>query len=235
MIKENELTEIRKYLLTKKLPIDILLEVQDHFISQISDLMKDENRDFNSAFDQVKETWRRELMPYWRGEMNLEDTSDFVRKIKKEINYANLRVSLKWGSIPVAVLLISAFVLPAKSFGLFTVGILAALLLFTTVNYFRHLSDFKISRKYPNHILTLHQHSVMIFFLILGPLFTIFVDFIEKSDKIQSLLRFEGSVFEFVMVLMPIALVSYSCFYSLSAQKNYLRQIEKIKPFLRYL
>ncbi len=36
MTTETQLTEIRNYLLSKKLPIDILIEVNDHFISQIS-------------------------------------------------------------------------------------------------------------------------------------------------------------------------------------------------------
>lgn len=35
MMNEIQLTEIRNYLLTKKLPIDILMEVQDHFVTQI--------------------------------------------------------------------------------------------------------------------------------------------------------------------------------------------------------
>ena len=43
MLTETHLTEIRNYLLSKKLPIDILIEVNDHFISQISDLQKEEN------------------------------------------------------------------------------------------------------------------------------------------------------------------------------------------------
>ena len=37
---ESQLTQIHNYLLEKKLPIDILLEVQDHFVSQINDLQK---------------------------------------------------------------------------------------------------------------------------------------------------------------------------------------------------
>jgi hypothetical protein len=40
MITEPQLTEIRNYLLSKKLPIDILIEVNDHFISQILDLQR---------------------------------------------------------------------------------------------------------------------------------------------------------------------------------------------------
>ena len=55
MITETQLTEIRNYLLSKKLPIDILIEVNDHFISQINDLQKKENLNFEEAFEKVKE------------------------------------------------------------------------------------------------------------------------------------------------------------------------------------
>jgi hypothetical protein len=51
MITETQLTEIRNYLLAKKLPIDILIEVNDHFVSQILDLQREENLGFEEAFE----------------------------------------------------------------------------------------------------------------------------------------------------------------------------------------
>lgn len=51
---ELQLTQIRNYLLEKKLPIDILLEVQDHFVSQINDLQKEENLPFDKALEKRK-------------------------------------------------------------------------------------------------------------------------------------------------------------------------------------
>ena len=58
---ESQLTEIRNYLLSKKLPIDILIEVNDHFVSQISDLQREENLSFEEAFEKVKDDWKEEL------------------------------------------------------------------------------------------------------------------------------------------------------------------------------
>ena len=54
---ELQLTEIRNYLLSKKLPIDILIEVNDHFVSQISDLQREENLSFEEAFEKTKLSW----------------------------------------------------------------------------------------------------------------------------------------------------------------------------------
>ncbi len=61
MITEQQESEIRNYLLSKKLPIDILIEVNDHFVSQISDLQREENLSFKDAFEKTKNEWKYEL------------------------------------------------------------------------------------------------------------------------------------------------------------------------------
>ena len=57
MITEPQLTEIRNYLLSKKLPIDILMEVEDHFISQINNEIDKGNMSFEEAFLKTKNSW----------------------------------------------------------------------------------------------------------------------------------------------------------------------------------
>ncbi len=64
---EIDLAAIRNYLLDKKLPIDILVEVYDHFITQISELQKEEGLEFDKAFEKVKQSWQGELKTYWNG------------------------------------------------------------------------------------------------------------------------------------------------------------------------
>ena len=61
-MNESQLTEIRNYLLSKKLPIDILIEVNDHFVSQINDLQREENLDFAEAFEKTKLKWDYEFI-----------------------------------------------------------------------------------------------------------------------------------------------------------------------------
>ncbi len=60
---ENQLAEIRNYLFTKKLPIDVLMEVNDHFVSQILE-MQNEGETFEEAFIKTKNAWRKDLKPY---------------------------------------------------------------------------------------------------------------------------------------------------------------------------
>lgn len=63
MQTETQSASIRNYLLQKKLPIDILLEVQDHFDCQIMQLQKEDHLNFEEAFERTKSTWAKELRP----------------------------------------------------------------------------------------------------------------------------------------------------------------------------
>ena len=62
MITKEQNIEITKFLLSKKLPIDLLLEVKDHFVSQINDLQREENLDFAEAFEKTKLKWDYEFI-----------------------------------------------------------------------------------------------------------------------------------------------------------------------------
>jgi len=95
---ESQLTEIRNYLLSKKLPIDILIEVNDHFISQISDLQREENLSFEEAFEKTKENWKEELkttVPFYvLANKDKGAITNFEKKIRKIENYNVLKISL---------------------------------------------------------------------------------------------------------------------------------------------
>ena len=61
MITSAEEKQIDEYLILNKLPLDILLEVRDHMISQISDLQMHENLSFEQAFFKTKISWKDEF------------------------------------------------------------------------------------------------------------------------------------------------------------------------------
>ena len=105
MLTELQLTEIRNYLLSKKLPIDILIEVNDHFISQISDLQREENLGFEEAFEKTKENWKEELN-FNTIYSNNSDVA-LLKKIKQRQNLNFFILSLK---IFFAILIISLII-----------------------------------------------------------------------------------------------------------------------------
>lgn len=80
MMTIENLQEIEKYLKSKNLSAAVFIEVYDHFVIQISSVMKDE-RSFSEAFIQTKINWQNEL------EMVKADVFSFKRiaKIEKSI------------------------------------------------------------------------------------------------------------------------------------------------------
>lgn len=61
MINTAQEIEIIQYLISKKLNQKLLLEIKDHFILQISNLMEEQNEGFQEAFLQTKMNWKSEL------------------------------------------------------------------------------------------------------------------------------------------------------------------------------
>lgn len=59
MITPEQNKEITQYLISKNLPIDLVLEIKDHMIEQIESM---ENLTFEEAFEKVKESWKEEFV-----------------------------------------------------------------------------------------------------------------------------------------------------------------------------
>ncbi|TXF77195.1 hypothetical protein [Chryseobacterium sp.] len=234
-MNETHLTQIRNYLLDKKLPIDILMEVQDHFVSQISDLEKDENLSFVEAFSRTKRSWDNELKPYWKGELNLEDVSDFMRKMKRQIETENFWTALKYSSVPLILILLAANFSGPHFFMIFTIVLLLGTIGYALVNYVRDFRQFRLAKKYAPYVLTLHQHSVFIFLVLFSPVINILGTLEKSPEKYQKILSFSDGFGELFFVVISLLIVLFGVFYSLLSQKQYLRQIEKVKPFLKYL
>jgi len=119
MITEQQLTEIRNYLLSKKLPIDILIEVNDHFVSQINDLQREENLNFEEAFEKTKENWKEELTLSWNGSIDTLDTSPFIRGVRQQLAIENLISASKYTILTISLIIISPLIFNQNIFKYF--------------------------------------------------------------------------------------------------------------------
>jgi len=61
MMTEAQEDQITDYLIFQKLPVDILLEIKDHMISQVLDIQLNQNLSFDDAFVQTKRLWESEF------------------------------------------------------------------------------------------------------------------------------------------------------------------------------
>lgn len=238
MITKTQETEICDYLLSKKLPIDILIEVQDHFISEIYHLERENDLQFPEAFKEVKENWRKDLTLSWKGEFSLIDSTDFMRKITKQIERANILQSLKFVIPSVFIIFLVANFSNVNFFQAFFIMAIFLPLLYASINYIRHYKEFRLPKKYHSQILTLHQNGIFIFFLVISPMINVFSKFFDDPKEFQEMLSFNFSGItdlKIVIVFLSLLLFFGGISYSLISQEKYLKQIKSVKPFLKYL
>lgn len=238
MISKLEEAEIRDYLLSKKLPIDILIEVQDHFISEIYNLEREKDLQFSDAFKEVKENWRKDLSLSWKGEFSLIDSTDFTRKITKQIERANILQSLKFAILSVLMVILVANFTNVNFFQAFFIAIIFLPFSYASINYIKHYKEFRLPKKYQSQILTLHQNSILMFFLIISPMINTFSKIFDKPKEFQEMLSFHFSGIanlKIIIVILSLLLFFIGISYSLISQKKYLKQIKTVKPFLKYL
>ena len=131
---ESQLTEIRNYLLSKKLPIDILIEVNDHFISQISDVQREENLSFEEAFEKTKLSWEKELKPYYHGDWDLEDKSKLLRTINRNNFYSLAKKSLIFTFSIILILMSLSLIFNFEIYKYFFVLIIGSVLCIPLIN-----------------------------------------------------------------------------------------------------
>ena len=111
MLTENQLLLIREYLSSRKLSMDILIEVNDHFITQIQHLMSDHGLSFEEAFDQTKSSWLKDLSVVYDVRYGFEDSNQLMNQRRKSFYLQSFADHL-W--ITFAVLI--TFILPAYYF-----------------------------------------------------------------------------------------------------------------------
>ena len=236
MITEPQLTKIRNYLLAKKLPIDILIEVNDHFISQILDIQREENLGFEEAFEKVKENWKEELT----FEAVLMGTSQvkFLTKIKRKQNLDFFLFALKI----FVTILISSFLI--SNFGNVNIFIyfFSAVLIFAfsspmmiqILNY----KDFELSRKYKKIQLNTLQNISNIGSISIMYFLIFFKDFFKKSEQVFYILN--GNYVRILNInernatmlcIMTFILIFLFIFFSIKLY-FFAKKVKEVRPFL---
>ena len=106
MITPEQNKTITTYLLSKNLPIDLVLEIKDHMIEQIENK---ENLTFEEAFEKVKESWKEELKMVYTFRLGfIHRITQFQNNIGGKINKNFFLISLYLMSIFVFITFILA-------------------------------------------------------------------------------------------------------------------------------
>jgi len=102
-MNKEQIDLIRDYLIFQKLPLDILLEVEDHMVSQVLDIQKTEDIGFEEAFLKTQKLWEDEFKMTAYSIFYSEKIPVIVKKIVKAKYNKILKKSFFYASISFAV------------------------------------------------------------------------------------------------------------------------------------
>lgn len=231
MINDEQLNQITQYLLGCKIPIDMLLEVRDHMATQITVEQVDENLTFDQAFQNAKNSWQRDLRPYWNGSWDLEDKNNMVRSFTRSLIVAQLKKAALFGLIPMLLLLVLATVVPLPIYEYIVLSVLSLIVVSSLYLLIRHWKTFRLPRKYPNLILTLHQDYAILPLALAYWFFKMLTEYQTVTQSFYSISQFtQWMPSVFIVILVYVFVVV--CLFSYYSQNEYLKRIIGIKPFL---
>ena len=234
-----QLTEIRNYLLSKKLPIDILIEVNDHFISQITDLQREENLSFEEAFEKTKESWKDEL----KIEFSFfgDNESKIIKRIKKKQNIEFLTKTLKI-YLP---FLISSFLLANFSniniFKIFNTSIFIAVLVIPIIIQFYYFKDFQLAKNYKKNQLNTMQSINSFGSIAIMYIFLFSKDLLKKSEQFFYIISgnyrriLDIDQRNATLLCVMIYLIIFWFIFLILKQISFIKKVKEVKPFLKQL
>ncbi|WEK68479.1 MAG: hypothetical protein P0Y62_11470 [Candidatus Chryseobacterium colombiense] len=167
MITQENFIEIKKYLASKNLSLTLFVEVYDHFVMQVSELMLKNSINFQEAFIRVKWDWKSEL------EMVKADTFSFrkIARIEKNILQTRFR-KIIYISLGVSVALGMVGLISELLFFYLEMGVLLFLILILMYNFIWKKMSFTEYRNLSFHPLLLRNIIIGVLIFPLGSYFS---------------------------------------------------------------
>ena len=227
MISGEQKNEVRQYLLSKKLPLDILIEVEDHVINQLEEVLLRNKVSFEDAFMQVKGLWQEDLQTekYYNG----NEIASFAKKIKdretsKAFRKALLSVFLYVGfTFALSKIISKELFLHYFSYHFYLFWLVAV------VFYLMNYKIYKKVHKYKSTKFSVFQNSI--FFLSFSSVVFYFIAGNFSFYGAGILDFFNGNIdnFTFLVVIMIVALFYFFGFYQ---ELKFVNVMNKLKDRL---
>lgn len=234
MITQAQKQEVHDFLHSRKIPVNVLIEMEDHFVSQIIDVQNEKNIGFNEAFIYVKDVWKDELKMKYSYWLHLYAPSflmkivnrEFFRTFKKAVAFSIFATALTvlFAKTLVKEVFIEAF------FGInFAVlGIPLLVLIFFLLKDYKYFDTKKQSLQYSVY----QRNSIAIF---LGFIFQIrnIMDPEEQATSFLAYFSGEKTAINFyLMILAGTILTAYSIFGFLNLLQHQ-KIVSKLKNQLK--
>ncbi len=103
MITIEQEKQVTDYLIFHRLPLDILLEIKDHMMSQVADIQVEENMSFEEAFHKTQKLWESDFRMTKYSVFYAEEIPAIVKKMVRARNNSLLKKSVLWGLVSLAM------------------------------------------------------------------------------------------------------------------------------------
>lgn len=201
--------QIKNYLKKKNLPLELLLEVEDHFMSQIHHYQSEESLCFDDAFQKTKEIWHQELKLYWDGSSDLEDKCDLLRQYRKT-KWKNLvKKTLQYGTALFLLIIFILFLLPSYMKGYVLMSIIITLSLLPLLHRIYYRKEYRLLKKYQIQV-TYYQVGILIYTSSIGSYVYFITNFIIKGISffnditVKHLLFVTLTIYVFVSIFVSV-------------------------------
>ena len=152
MITFDENKKIIDYLLSKNLTLDLLVEIEDHFKEQIEYKINAENKSFDAAFFETKESWevdlklKRDFFAF--GKLKTKIQKETERKINKEKKFQALKYFVPYFVLCIVFLFVNQEVSNyLVLFGNALIGLFCTFLMIKNYKLFSFINTRSYSRK----------------------------------------------------------------------------------------
>lgn len=220
--------QVKDYLKKKNLPLELLLEVEDHFMSQIHDYISEENLHFDDAFQKTKEIWHQELKLYWDGSSDLEDKCDLLRQYRKT-KWKNLAKKTLQYSTSLFLMIFILFLLPTYLKGFLLTTIIVTLFLLPLAHHIYYRKEYRLLKKHQVQV-TYYQVGILTYTSSVGGSIYFMYAMISKGasffnsiTSVKHLLFVALAIYVYVTILISV----------LICQVETIKTIQRLKAHLR--
>ena len=237
MLNELQLKEIRNYLLSKKLPIDILIEVNDHFVSQITDLQREENLGFEEAFEKVKNNWKEEFKTstpfYVLVNKNKVAITNFEKQIKIQNDKKIIKTSIYATFFVITIYFISLFQLDYSNFKNLHRFIIVSTFTLGSLPVFTNLimNRFMYTERYKDYKFSVFQWRTFANFSLVY----FILQYVKPIDNVFKKILILDFSFENILKIILFFSVFTIFIYTGIYHFKLIETVKKIKYFLKYL
>ena len=233
MMNSDEIKEVDRFLQSKKLPLDIYIEIRDHFLNQIEDRMNTDDIAFHDAFEEVKLAWNNDLELKYNW-LSGTKTPKFIYNIMvesdREIGIKSIKYSIL---LLLSILILGRFFNNIEHFVIFNKIVnlsFYVFVIFLFIKNFKYRNCFKINSK--SSIYTVYQRYVILYFTS----FSLWSQFVFASmPRYQSIYAFvhdgyfSGKALFFIIMLL---LMQVSLFF---ANFNFIEHNKTLKRIKKYI